>query len=213
MPRQDRENQLVHTHHTRAHTPPPAWSPGSADLGESFWQARLLPVLTPMNSRHKSPHVHLPPSPGEPQRRTSRASGPGRPRHDGGHKGRPGLTWWLGGAGWPGPVGTGAKLTAGSGKRCCGSGGRVGGGMEPSDRPGCKEHKGPRSTVALRTPRLVLHNRGDPSLTPCARPARDAFPRNTVQQKRGVLAPKPEWPQPPNRECSGTSAPWNIMQS
>lgn len=36
------------------------------------------------------------------------------------------------------------RLMAGSGKGCCGSGGRAVGGTEPTDRPGCREHTEPR---------------------------------------------------------------------
>lgn len=61
------------------------------------------------------------------------------------------LTWWTEGLGWPSPVGTGAKLMAGSGKCCCGSGAWVGGGTEPTDRPGCRGCQRLRSAAASKT--------------------------------------------------------------
>ena len=87
--------------------------------------------------------------------------------------------------GWPGPVGTGAlgggstgaKLMAGSGKGCCGSGGRAVGGTEPTDRPGCREHTEPRLAAAIRpTTKHTLTIFRDPPLIPyVCHPARDTF--------------------------------------
>lgn len=138
------------------------------------------------------------------------------------HKeGQPALTWWAGGVGWPGPVGTGAlgggspgaKLMAGSGKGCCGSRGWAGGGMEATDRPGCKKHPEPHSGAVLRSPaKHTLTIFRDPSLTPRAcHPARDPFRGTRCSRSKVWRSLNQEQPHLPTRECPRTSAPQNIM--
>lgn len=86
------------------------------------------------------------PGAGQPQRRSRGEPGQQSSLHiqgGGCEQGQPTLTCWPAGTGWPGPVDTGAKLMAGSGKCCCGSGGRAGGGMELPGSPGCREHREP----------------------------------------------------------------------
>lgn len=56
----------------------------------------------------------------------------------------------------------------------------MGGGMEFSDRLGCKEYKGLRLIVVFRIFRFVFYNRGDSFFIFCVRFVRDVFFRNIV---------------------------------
>lgn len=127
--------------------------------------------------------------------------GRGRPRHPWHPEGgQPALTWWAGAVGWPGPVGTGVlgggstgvKLMAGSGKGCCGSGGRAGGGTEPTDRPGCKEHTATLSSCHKdRHQAHTRHLQGPTSHSLRLPSCQGHSPRNRIQQKQDVMASTP----------------------